>query len=614
MNRRIIIILVVLMGIICSISAVSAHEGMQNPIVTIDDLQTGDEISGDVNLNVSVHWHNSRNKVNFTAEHIETNTKYLDGEGSNTKPNSNSDGWSFSWDTSNAPNGDYWLTVTATDNTGLSGKTEMRLVLNNIPKESKIVLEDAIAPVNKSTNVIAKLYDIDSIPLKNKNIEFSIDGESRSAKTTSSGEALISFTPKEIKDYNIMVKFNGDYRHLSSQQSVVLKVIQNVTVVTVNDVSGNNKEKILLKANLKVPGAFNSSANKKIDFYVNSNHVGSAFTDENGDAKLNYTISEDGGSYIYYAKYQNGSNVNFTSYAKLFVPESEISVDMSAVTYSTDGIFTVGGRFKIILQINNKGHDDAQNTMFRYDVPNSLKYIESTASQGKTTFNQDTREFLWNVGDVSVGSQKVEILFQVLSAGRINLTGKISTDTFDKSIDNAISTRVLTVNTYKLKGMNLVKYYTGSGKYKVSVQTSDGKSVSGASVHININGQTLKLQTNSKGFVELDVNLRAGKYTVKVKCNSLSISNSIVIKPILITKNIGKKKSKVVKFTAKVLNNKGKVVKNKKVTFKVKGKKYKAKTNKKGVATLKLKNLKVGKYVVNTSCGKSSVKNTIKIK
>jgi hypothetical protein len=50
------------------------------------------------------------------------------------------------------------------------------------------------------------------------------------------------------------------------------------------------------------------------------------------------------------------------------------------------------------------------------------------------------------------------------------------------------------------------------------------------------------------------------------------------------------------------------------VTFKVKGKKYKAKTNKKGVATLKLKNLKVGKYVVNTSCGKSSVKNTIKIK
>jgi uncharacterized protein YaiI (UPF0178 family) len=94
----------------------------------------------------------------------------------------------------------------------------------------------------------------------------------------------------------------------------------------------------------------------------------------------------------------------------------------------------------------------------------------------------------------------------------------------------------------------------------------------------------------------------------------MSLSNKIVIKPLIITKDLSKKKTKVIKFTAKVLNNKGKVVKNKKVTFKVKGKKYKVKTNKKGIATLSLKKLKKGKFVIYTSYGKSTVKNTIKIR
>lgn len=82
----------------------------------------------------------------------------------------------------------------------------------------------------------------------------------------------------------------------------------------------------------------------------------------------------------------------------------------------------------------------------------------------------------------------------------------------------------------------------------------------------------------------------------------------------LVTKNLSKKKAKTIKFTAKLVNNQGKILKNKKITFKFKGKTYKIKTNKKGVATLKLKNLKVGKYDMYSIYGKSKVKNTIIIK
>ena len=74
------------------------------------------------------------------------------------------------------------------------------------------------------------------------------------------------------------------------------------------------------------------------------------------------------------------------------------------------------------------------------------------------------------------------------------------------------------------------------------------------------------------------------------------------------------KKSKKVKFSAKLVDKNGKVLKKKKVTFKIKNKKYYAKTNKKGKATIVIKKLKPGKYTISSSYGGCTIKNTIKIK
>ena len=56
-----------------------------------------------------------------------------------------------------------------------------------------------------------------------------------------------------------------------------------------------------------------------------------------------------------------------------------------------------------------------------------------------------------------------------------------------------------------------------------------------------------------------------------------------------IPKKTYKKAAKVKKLTATLKDQTGKVIKSKKVTFTVNGKKYTAKTNKKGVATVKVK-------------------------
>ena len=611
MNKKYILALFLFIGLICSISAVSAHEGMENPIVTIDNLKPGDEVAGDVNLKVTVHEHNELKYVNVSAENMDDHKTYFHKQDGNP-----SDGWSVTWDTSNSPNGEYWITAKAVDIKGLEGKAEMKLILNNKAKQSHIVLEDTITVVNKSTNVVAKLLDEDNNTIPNKDLTFTVeDVDYDSPKTSSSGASSILFTPTEVKNYKIIVKFAGDNKYNSSQIEGLILVNSNInaTVVTISDVLGNYREKILLKANLIAPGLYNANFNKTIEFFIDGNLVGNASTDENGDATLEYVIDKVGGTYIYSAKYMNESNANFTDYASLYVPESQLYMTISALTYSVNGIFTEGNRFKVTYVVNNDGPDSAKNTIFKYNIPKSIKYVSSSASKGKVSVDSNNR-LTWNLGEMAKGTQKMEVVFQVATAGKVNLTGTLSSDTYDEYIGSAVPARALTVNSYKLKASNLVKYFDGSKKYKVYLTTKDGKAVSGAIIKITINKQVLNLKTNAKGFVELAVNLNPGTYKIKATCNKLSISNKIVIKPVIITKNLSKKKAKLIKFKAKILNNNGKVAKNKKITFKFKGKNYRVKTDKKGIATLSLKNLKKGKYSIVTIYGKAGVKNTIKIK
>ena len=73
-------------------------------------------------------------------------------------------------------------------------------------------------------------------------------------------------------------------------------------------------------------------------------------------------------------------------------------------------------------------------------------------------------------------------------------------------------------------------------------------------------------------------------------------------------------KAKTIKFTAKLVNYKGKILKYKYIKFKFKSKIYKRKTNAKGIATLRLRNLKRGKYTIYSTYGKLTIKNTIRIK
>ena len=169
-------------------------------------------------------------------------------------------------------------------------------------------------------------------------------------------------------------------------------------------------------------------------------------------------------------------------------------------------------------------------------------------------------------------------------------------------------------NNYKITGnTNIVQYYGATKYYKIRL-TNNNQPVKGEIINIKINKNSVQVKTDSQGYATLKLSLKAGKYTITSTYKNIKVSNKITVKPTLITKNKKIKKGKTLTYTAKLLNKNGKKLKNKKITFKINGKKYKAKTNKKGIAKIKVKNLKVGKYKIITTYGKQKNTNWITVK
>ncbi|WP_298500455.1 right-handed parallel beta-helix repeat-containing protein [uncultured Methanobrevibacter sp.] len=158
-------------------------------------------------------------------------------------------------------------------------------------------------------------------------------------------------------------------------------------------------------------------------------------------------------------------------------------------------------------------------------------------------------------------------------------------------------------------------YFGNTVTYKIQIKDANTKKVlSGKSVTFKINGKTKTVKTDKKGYASYSVKLNAGSYTITATCNGYSSSKKITFKPTLTAKDVSQKKSKTTKFTVKLVDKKGKILKNKKITFKFKNKQYSAKTNSKGIATLSLKNLGVGKNTITSSYGGCTIKNKITIK
>lgn len=199
----------------------------------------------------------------------------------------------------------------------------------------------------------------------------------------------------------------------------------------------------------------------------------------------------------------------------------------------------------------------------------------------------------------------------------------------DNDYSASFSSGKLTVNKQKASLIAPNKsYLVTSNKYlKATFKDINGKLIKNKKISFVLNGKTYNAYTNSKGVASVKVKISLPKtYTATVKYAGDSVYSPISksfklyvkkVKTKLIVKNRSYKKSKKIKKLTAILKTKsGKAIAKKKLTFIVNGKKYTAKTNKKGVATVKVKisKRKTYKFTVKFAGDKTYIKTSKKAK
>jgi predicted outer membrane repeat protein len=203
--------------------------------------------------------------------------------------------------------------------------------------------------------------------------------------------------------------------------------------------------------------------------------------------------------------------------------------------------------------------------------------------------------------------------------GVCKLVNILNTGTYTITSTNPLSSQIsfnkVVIVERITENNNLVMDYNDGSKFKVRIIGDDGNPVgAGEIVKITIKNTVFMVKTDNNGYVSLVIKLVPNNYKVTIEYNGYKVFNKIKVKSVIKAKNISKKRAKKIKYTASLKTSKGKPIAGKKLTFKIKGKTYTAKTNKKGVAKVYLKNLKVGKYKITIKYLKSKVIKTIKIK
>lgn len=417
-------------------------------------------------------------------------------------------------------------------------------------------------------NITKAIVNIDVSRDINEAINITINNQS-TIVNLENGKYTLTLTDLECGDYTVHVKLlNETYVTNLAESNFTINVIASQIIADnlIAYYNGGNEFSVTL---LDVNG--NAVANRDVLFKIN-NRTFKKTTDDNGIASISITlpVGEYAIDIIFNGdnNYINSSNTkNVTVKTTIIQPESKN--------------YLLNTKYSVMLL--DKNGNPLNNTQITVNI-DGINHEATTDSNGSIDFNINLKPGNYDIHVINpINGEKLTDM--------INVIPRIT------------------------ENKNVVMYFLNGASYKVRAFDDDGNPVGvGETVNVKINGKTYKVKTDKNGYASYKITLKAKTYTITAEYKGFTVSNKITVKPVLTAKNISKKKAKKIKFTAKLVNGKGKPLKGKKITFKIKGKTYKVKTNKKGVAKLTLKNLKVGKYKITTKYGKSTIKNTIKIK
>ena len=154
----------------------------------------------------------------------------------------------------------------------------------------------------------------------------------------------------------------------------------------------------------------------------------------------------------------------------------------------------------------------------------------------------------------------------------------------------------------------------------LALKDANGKALADKIIQVVVNGKISTIATDKNGIAKININyVNAGTYystlsflgdnDYKASLKAVKVTVNKQATKATFAKKTFKVKAKTKKVTFTLKDAKGKAIKGKKITFTVNKKTYVAKTNAKGVATVKVKLSKKGKY---TAVAKFAGDNTYK--
>lgn len=143
----------------------------------------------------------------------------------------------------------------------------------------------------------------------------------------------------------------------------------------------------------------------------------------------------------------------------------------------------------------------------------------------------------------------------------------------------------------------------------LALKDANGKALADKIIQVVVNGKISTIATDKNGIAKININYaNAGTYyytlsflgdnDYKASLKAVKVTVNKQATKATFAKKTFKVKAKTKKVTFTLKDAKGNAIKGKKITFKVNKKTYTAKTNAKGIATVKVKLTKKGKYTV----------------
>ena len=279
---------------------------------------------------------------------------------------------------------------------------------------------------------------------------------------------------------------------------------------------------------------------------------------------------------------------------------SHLSLDDSGLEVSATNV-SEGEEVVITIKINNQTTGNVSFTL------NGVVY----------SFETGNGTIIKAIPNLPAGTYTVNVTYP--GDLRFNKTSQMVTFTVEAKSVPVTPDEPVVPNTV-IKGSDITVLYTSNSYYKVKL-TQNNAPLAGKTIAINFNGANYNIVTDKNGIASFKITAKPGKYTIKASYQGKATKNTVTVKSIIIAKNIkAKKSSKKIKIKVSLKKVNGKYLKNKVLILKFNKKTFKAKTNRKGIATFKIKKnaykkLKASKrYAYQVTYNKDTVKRSIKFK